>query len=94
MRRACVGYRPRRDRRPSVQLDDLGRVPDLVAALAAAGVRLTRVEPHEPTLEDLYFAVRRGRAGVARPPRRPSTASTVSMAAAHRAVGTTAECAP
>jgi ABC-2 type transport system ATP-binding protein len=41
-----------------VDLDDLGRVPDLVTALAAEGVRLTRVVPHEPTLEELYFAVR------------------------------------
>jgi ABC-2 type transport system ATP-binding protein len=44
-----------------VQLDDLGRVPDLVAALTAAGVRLTRVDPHNPSLEDLYFAIRRER---------------------------------
>jgi len=43
----------------TVELDDLGRVPDLVAALASAGVRLTRVVPHEPTLEELYFAVRK-----------------------------------
>jgi ABC-2 type transport system ATP-binding protein len=42
----------------SVQLDDMARVPDLVAALTAAGARVTRVEPHTPTLEDLYFAVR------------------------------------
>jgi ABC-2 type transport system ATP-binding protein len=41
-----------------VDLDDLRRVPDLVNALAAEGVRLTRVVPHEPTLEELYFAVR------------------------------------
>ena len=41
-----------------VQLDDLARVPDLVARLTADGVRLTRVEPHHPTLEELYFAVR------------------------------------
>jgi ABC-2 type transport system ATP-binding protein len=41
-----------------VDLDDLERVPDLVARLAAAGVRLTRVVPHEPSLEELYFAVR------------------------------------
>ncbi len=46
----------------SVQLDTMERVPDLVAALAAAGVRLRRVEPHSPTLEDLYFAVRGRRA--------------------------------
>jgi ABC-2 type transport system ATP-binding protein len=44
-----------------VQLDDVSRVPDLVSRLSAAGVRLTRVEPHQPTLEELYFAVRRER---------------------------------
>jgi hypothetical protein len=42
----------------TVDLDHAGRVPDLVTALAARGVRLTRVVPHEPSLEDLYFAVR------------------------------------
>ena len=42
-----------------VQLDDPARIPELVDRLVADGVRLTRVEPHEPTLEDLYFAVRR-----------------------------------
>jgi ABC-2 type transport system ATP-binding protein len=44
----------------SVEVDALRRVPDLVAALAAAGVRVTRVAPHQPTLEELYFAVRTG----------------------------------
>ncbi|WP_208027790.1 ABC transporter ATP-binding protein [Rhabdothermincola sediminis] len=44
--------------RVELQLDDLRRVPDLISRLAAEGVRLTRVEPHQPTLEDLYFAVR------------------------------------
>jgi len=44
-----------------VHIDDLRRVPDLVAALAAAGVRLTRVDSHNPSLEDLYFAIRRER---------------------------------
>jgi ABC-type multidrug transport system ATPase subunit len=42
----------------TVQLDDMSRVPDLVHVLALDGVRVTRVEPHTPTLEDLYFAVR------------------------------------
>lgn len=42
----------------TLRLDGVERVPDLVAALTAAGARVTRVEPHEPTLEDLYFAVR------------------------------------
>jgi ABC-2 type transport system ATP-binding protein len=41
-----------------VELDDLGRIPDLIDRLAGEGVRLMRVEPHQPTLEDLYFAVR------------------------------------
>jgi ABC-2 type transport system ATP-binding protein len=41
-----------------VRIDRADRVPDLVLALAHAGVRVSRVEPHEPTLEDLYFAVR------------------------------------
>ena len=44
-----------------VHLDRIERVPDLVAELTAAGVRLTRVDPHNPSLEDLYFAIRRER---------------------------------
>lgn len=44
-----------------VQLDDLSRLPDIVSRLCSEGVRLTRVQPHNPTLEDLYFAVRRDR---------------------------------
>jgi ABC-2 type transport system ATP-binding protein len=32
-------------------------IPDLVARLVAAGVRIYRVAPHEPTLEDVYFAL-------------------------------------
>ena len=38
-----------------VELDDLGRVPEMVTALTKAGVRLTRVEPRTPNLEELYF---------------------------------------
>ncbi len=59
--RAWPGVRGYR-RDPSgarVEVDDLNRVPELVGALVADGVRLTRVEPHRPTLEDLYFAARR-----------------------------------
>ena len=44
-----------------VQLDGTERVADMVLALAHDGVRLTRVEPRVPSLEDLYFAVRSGR---------------------------------
>ncbi len=50
-----------RDTIAEVQLDSLDRVPDLVTRLATNGVRITRVEPRIPTLEDLYFAVREGR---------------------------------
>jgi ABC-2 type transport system ATP-binding protein len=32
-------------------------VPDLVIALVAAGVRIYRVTPQEPSLEDVYFAL-------------------------------------
>lgn len=43
----------------NVALDDPRRIPDLIATLSARGVRLTRVVPHEPSLEELYFTVRR-----------------------------------
>jgi ABC-2 type transport system ATP-binding protein len=48
----------RQDHLAEIRLDSPDRVPDLVFALTGAGARVTRVEPHEPTLEDLYFAVR------------------------------------
>lgn len=41
-----------------VEVDDRSRVPGLVASLAAVGVRLTKVSPHEPSLEELYLRVR------------------------------------
>ncbi len=42
-----------------VTLDTLDRAPDLVLELVKRGVRLTRVEPLNPTLEDLYFEMQR-----------------------------------
>lgn len=42
-----------------VVLDDPAVTPDVVASLTAAGARIRKVVPHEPTLEELYFAVRR-----------------------------------
>ncbi|WCO68980.1 ABC transporter ATP-binding protein [Iamia majanohamensis] len=48
-----------------VRVDDLRRVPELVVALTTRGVRLTRVSPHERSLEELYFAVRAPHIGVA-----------------------------
>ncbi len=44
-----------------VTIDELGRVPDLIAELCAHGARLTQVTPHTHTLEELYFAARRER---------------------------------
>lgn len=44
--------------RARVELDDLARVPGLVASLTAGGARLTSVTPHEPSLEELYLKVR------------------------------------
>jgi type VI protein secretion system component VasA len=41
-----------------LHLDGDHRIADVITALVANGVRLTRAEPIEPTLEDLYFAVR------------------------------------
>jgi ABC-2 type transport system ATP-binding protein len=52
-----VGYE-RTDQTAVIRLDAAERIPDLVFTLAKSGARITRVEPHEPTLEDLYFAVR------------------------------------
>ncbi|MGZ6973291.1 MAG: ABC transporter ATP-binding protein [Acidimicrobiia bacterium] len=42
-----------------VELGDREHVADLVDSLVAHGVRLLRVEPRTPTLEELYFTVRR-----------------------------------
>lgn len=41
-----------------LHLDGEHRIPDVIVALVANGLRLTRVEPLQPSLEDLYFAVR------------------------------------
>jgi len=43
----------------TIEVDTPSRVPMLVADLAAAGVAIEAVEPYRPSLEDLYFAVRR-----------------------------------
>lgn len=56
----CEGVRSyRRKGAATVELDDLARVPDLISWLTSRGVRLTRVEPHRPSLEELYFTARR-----------------------------------
>lgn len=70
-----AGYR----RDPSgarLDVDDLRRVADIVASLVADGVRLTRVEPHVPTLEDLYFTIRRQARGGVPSAEAPAPAAT------------------
>ena len=47
----------------TIELDDLNRLPNLVERLVRQGVRLTRVEPIQPTLEQLYFEMQRHRPG-------------------------------
>lgn len=51
-----------------LELDDLDRLPDIISSLCADGARLTRVEPHVPSLEDLYFTIRRQAAGTSTTP--------------------------
>jgi hypothetical protein len=42
-----------------VRLTTMDRLPDLVAHLVETGVRITRVQPDNPTLETLYFEMQR-----------------------------------
>ena len=46
-----------------IELDDLDRLPEMITALCTDGVRLRRIDPHVPTLEDLYFTIRRQESG-------------------------------
>lgn len=43
----------------TAELDTPEMIADVVSRLTAQGVRLTLVEPHRPSLEQLYFRVRR-----------------------------------
>ncbi|NNC91177.1 MAG: ABC transporter ATP-binding protein [Acidimicrobiia bacterium] len=47
----------------TAELDDLDRLADIVEKLVGSGARLTRVEPIQPTLEQLYFEMQRHRRG-------------------------------
>ncbi|KAA3635960.1 MAG: ABC transporter ATP-binding protein, partial [Armatimonadetes bacterium] len=42
-----------------VTIDSIDRVPDIVIELVKRGIRPTRIEPLNPTLEDLYFEMQR-----------------------------------
>ncbi len=46
-----------------VTLDSLDRVPDIVIEMVKRGARPTRIEPLNPTLEDLYFEMQRAHRG-------------------------------
>jgi ABC-2 type transport system ATP-binding protein len=41
------------------------RVPDVASRLVGAGIPLFRLEPHEPSLTDAYFALQQGSRGTA-----------------------------
>ena len=41
----------------SARVPDREGIPDLLGALVAAGGRIYRLSPQEPTLEDVYFAL-------------------------------------
>ncbi len=47
-----------------LELDSPGRVPQLVRRLTADGVSIEAVVPYRPSLEDLYFAIRREKLSV------------------------------
>lgn len=59
--RAVSDMKPRVDElgAVTVALWNSSEIPGLIGHLVAGGVRLTRVEPVTPTLERLYFAMRR-----------------------------------
>lgn len=42
-----------------IELASLDHVPEIIASLVRDGARLMRIDPHRPTLEDLYFVIRR-----------------------------------
>ena len=49
----------REDNGLHVTIDSEDRIPDIVIELVKRGVRPTRIEPLNPTLEDLYFEMQR-----------------------------------
>ncbi len=55
-----VGYKRSNDT-ANVEIVSLELIPALVSQLAASGCRITSVVPFNPSLEDLYFAVRNER---------------------------------
>ena len=56
------------DDRALLEVEDIDVIPGLVATLVEAGAAITTVSPFTPNLEDLYFAVRKGRDADHQPP--------------------------
>ena len=56
------------DDRALLEVEDLAVVPSLVGSIVGAGGAVTTVAPFTPNLEDLYFAVRKGRDATHQPP--------------------------
>lgn len=54
--------------RAMLEVEDIAVVPELVKTLVSAGAAITTVSPFSPNLEDLYFAVRKGRDPNHQPP--------------------------
>lgn len=54
--------------RALLEVEDVEIVPELVRSLVNAGAAITTVAPFNPNLEDLYFAVRKGRDPQHQPP--------------------------
>lgn len=70
-----------RDGVATVELTDDRHIPELVQALVAGGARLRRVEPQNPSLEQLYFMIRRSDTIVREPAyRAPAPSSDPAVA--------------
>lgn len=54
--------------RAMLEVADIDIVPELVKTLVSAGAAVTNVAPFTPNLEDLYFAIRKGRDPNHQPP--------------------------
>lgn len=68
--------------RALLEVEDIAVVPELVKTLVSAGAAITTVAPFVPNLEDLYFAVRKGRDPNHQPPP-PNTSDNEASRRSH-----------
>jgi ABC-type multidrug transport system ATPase subunit len=61
----------------AVAVDSMDRVPQLISELVAHNTSITAVKPFNPTLEDLYFAVRKERSAPVNGPSGPPASGPV-----------------